>query len=82
VQIKHVIELVETGAMRVEIVENFQTGGIKTIQGRNSMENAIQGPGIKLRASLVSGPENNFQSPGIKFYRPVTTRFQATLIFK
>jgi hypothetical protein len=47
------------------------------------MKNALQGPGIKPSATfLVCGPENNFQSPGIKFYRPVTTRFQATLIFK
>jgi hypothetical protein len=46
------------------------------------MENALQGPGIKLRATfLVCGPENNFQSPGIEFYRPVTTKFQAIIMF-
>jgi hypothetical protein len=45
--------------MRVQIVGNFQSGRIKTIQGWNSkyqeVENARQGPGIKLSITFSGG---------------------------
>ncbi len=60
----------ETVPMRVQIVGNFQAGWIKTIPGWNlkyqEVENARQGPGIKLSVTFpVCGPENNFKFTGI-----------------
>jgi hypothetical protein len=67
--------------MRVQIVGNFQAGGNKTIQGWNSeyQEVDLARPARtwnKMNVTFpVCGPENNFHSPGLEFYRPVATKF-------